>query len=291
MSFHNSIDRTPRILVICIRNAALFPIALLLPVLAAAAPAVPAPATVSKVFVPPSRNEVLIRQYLYEAQDALARDRLTSPKNDNAYAGYQRVLALDPRNEKARAGIKLISRRYLSMAKKAEQEGDFERAIGYARQAQRMAPGYEGSAHMVKYLEQRRSEYDARQLQIAKAGGAGAEVTLKSKGNEYFLAAADVSRRNLVAKAQLAKIAEKAQKLDSRLLIIAKNDGDGRWMYAQMRDSLTSDYRLRANLRVDSQTRIVLLDQPLDAPAPVAGASAITPAATAPAATATTTSP
>lgn len=289
MSFHNSIDRISRALVICIRTAALIPVALVLPALAAA----PATAPVSKVFVPLSRNDVLIRQYLYEAQDALSRDRLTSPKNDNAYAGFQRVLALDPRNEKARAGIKLISRRYLSMAKKAEQDGDFERAIGYARQAQRMAPGYEGSAHMVKYLEQRRSEYDATQMQVAKAGGAGVEVTLKSKGNEYFLAAADVSRRNVVAKAQLAKIAEKAQKLDSRLLIIAKNDGDGRWMYAQMRDSLTSDYRLRANLRVDSQTRIVLLDQPPDAPAPGAAVSAAVPAAltTTTTTTATTTSP
>jgi hypothetical protein len=240
-----------------------------------AATPVQQPAT--RLFVPPSRNEVLIRQYLYEAEDALAHDRLTSPRNDNALAGYQRVLALDPRNEKARSGIKLISRRYLSMAKKAEQDSDFERALGYARQAQRMAPGYEGSSHMVKHLEQRKAAYDAQQMQIVKAGGASAQVTLKSKGNEYFLAAGDVSRRNFTAKAQLAQIAEKAKNLDSRLLILARNDGDGRWIYSQMRDSLTTDYRLRANIRVDSQTRIVLLDQPLESAVQAAPAPATIP--------------
>jgi hypothetical protein len=229
----------------------------------------------AKVFVPPSKNDVLIRQYLYEADDAFARDRLTSPKNDNAYAGYHRVLALDAYNEKARAGLKHISRRYLSMAKKAEQDGDFERAIGYARQAQRIAPGYEGSAHMVQYLEKRRSEYDARQMQVVKAGGAGAKVTLKSKGNEYFIGASDISRRSLVAKAQLAEIALKAKAMDSRIMIVAKNDDDGRWMYAQMRESLTDDYRLRGNIRVDSQVRIILLDQPPEVSTQAANAPTI----------------
>lgn len=260
-----------------LRRTGLVALALAFTNLAVAAAPAPQPvAPAVKLFVPPSKNEVLIRQYLYEAQDALAHDRLTSPRNDNALAGYQRVLALDPRNEKARAGIKLISRRYLSMAKKAEQENDFSRALGYARQAQRMAPGYEGAGHMVKHLQQRKAEYDAQQMQIVKAG-IGAQVTLKSKGNEYFLAAGDVARRNITAKAQLAQIAEKAKNLDSRLLIVAKNDGDGRWIYSQMRDSLTTDYRLRANIRVDSDTRIVLLDQPQEAAAPTANAAIANP--------------
>jgi len=243
-------------------------------------------APTAKTFVPPSRNEVLIRQYLYEAGDALAHGRLIAPKNDNAYAGYQRALALDPHNEKARAGIRQIGNRYLSMAKKAEGENDFEHALAYVRQAQRMAPG-DGSAQWLKDLEQRQEEFEKQQMQVAKTGAAEIKAPLKSKGNEYFLAAGDVSRRNLTAKSQLAQIAEKAQALDSRIQIIAKNDVDGRWIYTQMRDSLTTDYRLRANISVDSQTKIVLLDQPPESAAPsVANSSSTaTPAESAPAIT------
>lgn len=270
MPFHDSLINTRR---------AVFYVGLVLAtmVFGSMTPAAIAVQPTTRVFVPPSKNEVLIRQYLYEADDALARDRLTSPKNDNAYAGYRRVLALDPRNERALAGIKRISRRYLSMAKKAEQDSDFERAIGYAQQAQRMAPGYEGTAHMVKHLQQRKAVYDAQQMQMVKGGAGAVKVTLKSKGNEYFVAASDISRRNVTAKAQLAEIAQKAKEMDSRILILAKNDGDGRWMYAQMRESITDEYRLRGNIRVDSQTKIVLLDQPLASPAPAVKTPAAQP--------------
>jgi len=240
-------------------------------------------APVVKTFIPPSRNEVLIRQYLYEAEDALAHGRLIAPKNDNAYAGYQRALALDPHNEKARAGVRQIGSRYLSMAKKAEADNDFEHALTYARQAQRMAPG-DGPAQLVKDLQQRQDEYEKQQTQIAKSGAGGVKAPLKSKGNEYFLAAGDVSRRNLTAKSQLAQIAEKAQALDSRIQIVAKNDGDGRWIYTQMRDSLATDYRLRANISVDSQAKIVLLDQPPEGAAAPANTATTASAAVAPAA-------
>lgn len=246
------------------------------PVVPAAAAAKPAlPVTVIKPVVVPSRQQVLVRQYLYEAQDAFARGRLMAPKHDNAYAGFQRVLQIDPSNEAARTGIKRISRRYLTLAKTAEQDGDFERAIGYARQAQRIAPGYAGSAHLVQYLERRRAEHDAQEMQQVKAGGAVA-VELVVKGNEYFVGARDVAARSVKAKAQLAAIAQKAKDFDSRILIVAKNDGDGRWIYSQMRDSL-ADYLLRGNIKVDAQTKIILLDQPA-VPATQAAAPATVPA-------------
>lgn len=230
---------------------------------AIALPTVAAPAATAVKAAPPllSKQEVLVRQYLYEAQDAFAHDRLTSPRYDNAYDGYRRVLAIDPHNEKARTGIKHISRRYLSLAKRAQGDGDYAKALGYARQAQRIAPGYDGSAHMVQYLEQQYATQQAQEMQQLKAGIAQQGVTLNVKGNEYFLAQRDVAARNLKARAQLAEIARKIRQYDSRILIAARNDNDGRWIYAQMREALT-DYRLRGNIKHDTQVRIVLLDQP-----------------------------
>jgi len=216
---------------------------------------------VKKIAPLPTRQEALIRQALYEAQDAFGRGRLASPRHDNAYDGYRRVLALDPNNEAARTGIKHISRRYLSLAKTAQAEGDYEKALGFARQAQRVAPGYEGSAHMVQYLEQQYAKQQSQDMQQIKADATQQPVTLNVKGNEYFLVTRDIAAHNVKAKMQLAEIAKKVREYDSRILIAARNDNDGRWIYSQMREALT-DYRLRGNIKTDKQVRIVLLDQP-----------------------------
>ncbi|OSM04322.1 SUMF1/EgtB/PvdO family nonheme iron enzyme [Magnetofaba australis] len=75
---------------------------------AAAPVAPPAPA-------PPQRFDALLAQ----AQANLAKDRLTTPEDDNALEKYERILAQQADNAAARAGIEQIIGRLLEIAKKS----------------------------------------------------------------------------------------------------------------------------------------------------------------------------
>ncbi len=60
-----------------------------------------------------------IDQWLQAADQALREYRLTTPRNENAYAYYRKVIELDPAHEQARAGITRIAKRYAALARRA----------------------------------------------------------------------------------------------------------------------------------------------------------------------------
>jgi len=101
------------------------------PQAAVATPSVPAPAAVRAVKAPPTAPALdgerrgRIRSLLRGAQADIDALRLTTPKGDNAYEKYNAVLALDPANAAARAGIEAIARRYLELARDAARDKDW----------------------------------------------------------------------------------------------------------------------------------------------------------------------
>jgi hypothetical protein len=62
---------------------------------------------------------------------ALSDYRLTTPATHSAYYYYQQVLALDPDNSQATAGVSLIAERYLELATKAFDRGQEKKAQQY----------------------------------------------------------------------------------------------------------------------------------------------------------------
>ncbi len=75
----------------------------------------------------------------------------------------------------------------------------------------------------------------------------------------FALASADLGARNAAIREELAAIARRAREADSRLLIVARNDAEGRWMYQQMREAVDG-YRLRGNIEIAPRPRVVLID-------------------------------
>ncbi len=63
-------------------------------------------------------------------------------------------------------------------------------------------------------------------------------------------------------KNQLAALASRVQESKEYVLIYARNDAEGRWVYQQMREA-SEDYRLRGNIKRHKKPRIVL-DAPLE---------------------------
>jgi hypothetical protein len=95
---------------------------------------------------PSANDRIKIIGLLNNAKFALAENRLMSPANDNAYDRYRRVLALDPRNQKAKDGLREVAARYLGLAGKAAGEDDLSQARSFLEQARRADPSHPGIA-------------------------------------------------------------------------------------------------------------------------------------------------
>jgi hypothetical protein len=72
----------------------------------------------------------------------MARSRLTRPANDNAYQSYRAVLALEPDNAQARAGLERIVDRYLDMARDRLREGRATESLAYIERALEIDPSH-----------------------------------------------------------------------------------------------------------------------------------------------------
>jgi serine/threonine-protein kinase PpkA len=81
----------------------------------------------------PFRDQKRIDQLLHTAQAALADNRLALPADNSASYSYQKVLELDPDNSQARDGMTHIADRYLALAQKAVEKGQYTKAKQYVQ--------------------------------------------------------------------------------------------------------------------------------------------------------------
>ncbi len=191
---------------------------------------------------PTMTSEQRLQQWLDEQLDladiAIEQNRLMRPKGRSAYDIYRAILDIVPNNAQALAGFKRISRRYLSLAKAANDSGDYDLADTYLTRSMKLQPNSADSAALLQYFKTSRA--------VAK--------------NEYRLDASQLSLRNEAAIAQLALIANQAKRWHSRLTIFCRNDAEGRWMYQQLKNQALG-YRFRANIEIGPQPKVILLDQ------------------------------
>ncbi len=89
-----------------------------------------------------SAQQLQIQQLLARAQQALRRDRLTSPLEDNAYSYYLQILSLDETNAQAQQGLTILADRYLHLARAGLAAGNMSRAKTLVHRAGLVSPGY-----------------------------------------------------------------------------------------------------------------------------------------------------
>lgn len=176
-----------------------------------------------------------ISRLLTLAEQALARDRLRWPAEDNAYDWYQQVLAIDELNSEAHWGMQRITRRYFELAEEAYTSGRPARAEQMLKGALQVAAT---PAQVERIREAHRDAY---------------------RDNTFALSPQALSRRSDNVLQQLADIATRAREQASRLLIVARSDAEGRWIYQQMRAAVDG-YRLRGNIEVGDHPHVVLID-------------------------------
>lgn len=191
---------------------------------------------------PVSAKQKTVNHLLAEAEYALSQNRLLLPIEDNAFDRFQSVLLLEPGNKSARTGLQTISLRYVELARASIGRAQYAQAQAYIKNARDVDPQSPLLAEA--------------QAQLQRAKAAQPPVAAYQPGpNEHLLNAQELSRKSSAIIAQLTHLAKKAQTTGDLVIIFARNDAEGRWVYGQMRDAL-GDYLLRGDIKIATQPRI-----------------------------------
>ena len=95
-----------------------------------------------------------IARLVARAEQQLADGRLTAPKDDNAFASFEAVLALDPGHQRAIEGVQRIARRYAVLAEEKRAQGEHTEAQRLIEQGLAVVPGDRALLALRKALSQ-----------------------------------------------------------------------------------------------------------------------------------------
>lgn len=191
---------------------------------------------------PFTRQQQTIQRLLADADYALSQNRLLSPIEDNAFDRFRTVLLLDPGNKSAQTGLQAVALRYIELARNSIARGQYPQAQSYINNARSIDPASPLLAETAAYL--RREQAARPSAPVYKAGP-----------NEHLLDLQELTRKSPAIISRLTQLAQKAKDSGDLVMIYARNDAEGRWIYAQMREAL-EDFLLRGDIRIASQPRI-----------------------------------
>lgn len=172
---------------------------------------------------------------LFQAEEALRQDRLTTPTDDSAYDYYGEVLRQEPRQQEARRGMERIVDRYLMLARDAIDAREWNRAKTMLDRASFVDADHVGIDALAAQLESLRS---AEQRVLDLDGTA-----LKQRG-EYLAA-------------RIRGFGRFARAANARVTIRVPDDATGRWVYGQL-DEAPGSRRIRAHIMLGSPFEIVV---------------------------------
>lgn len=175
----------------------------------------------------------IIADILFEAAYALDDNKLLLPAGDNAYDRYLEVLSVEPANAVALAGIQNIVLRYVELADGAMAIGQYDEAEKFLERGASIEPASDS------ILAARSRLVLARTVEI----------------NFVELDPDGLNDQSLETMLLLSEIAESVKLAGATVLITARTDAEGRWIYKTMRESL-GGYRLRGDIVLGNQPGI-----------------------------------
>ena len=205
--------------------------------------------------------EAAIEDLLNRADADVKANRLMTPTNNNAYDRYQAVLLLDKGNQRASEGIRAIAERYRILARAKLSQKNFSGARVLLKKAVTVDGQTAVNTRLAKVIRQSENDYQrallaAQQVQPTEAPESDlAQRVFKLNPN-------DLSQRNSQMVAELKSLGQRVQGTKEYVMIYARNDAEGRWIYQQMRKA-SNGYRLRGNIKHHRKPRVVL-EKPLD---------------------------
>lgn len=209
----------------------------------AAAPPPPAPSP-----PPLTPRQRTVNALLDDAESAMAQGRFSLPAHDNAHDRFRAVQLLDPGNKQAQAGLHSILLVYVDRVQQSLSAGRLHAAAADLRQAEQLFPGTELLPPLRAELERR-----SRAVEVA------AKTPVPADGRERIaLPAQPLAEKREEVKQLLVQLAHRVRQSDESIMIYARSDAEGRWIYKTMKDAV-DDYRIRGDIRITRQPAVELL--------------------------------
>ncbi len=196
-----------------------------------------------------SARKNLEDKFLKEAEIAFRAGKFFEPGHDNAYDRFQTVLMLNPQNSLARSGVQAILLSYSEGIRDEVKNGRAAKAAYMLKQAELRFPAN-------PLLMELKKEIAA--LKIREEEMLLANEPEESERVEYPLPTGALSRRSATVAAYLSRIAQRLRETDESVMIYARTDAEGRWIYGQLKDAVPG-YRVRGDIRIAQSPKITIL--------------------------------
>lgn len=173
---------------------------------------------------------------LEKGDHALKDNRLLTPIDNCAYDFYREALKVAPDHPAALHGLQRIAERYVAMAEQAAEKGQYAAARKSLDRARLVDPDLDSIANAETQIQLRST----------------------AQRDHTSLNTDQLTSHNPALSGVLKTLGAKAKARDAWVIIRARNDAEGRWIYQQMADS-PGDRRIRAELTLGSPPGVDLL--------------------------------
>ena len=189
-------------------------------------------------------QQKVVERLLSEADYCLSQNKLLNPITDNAHDRYRSVLLMDPQNERAKLGLQTLSMRFVEQARTAAKRGNLSEAQSLIRYA--------------RGIDNNPVVQDAAETLRKQVASTPAPKPYQASEGEVVLDAKLLQAKDAQITSQLTGVAKKAKDTDQFVLIIARTDAEGRWVYQQLRNAVPG-YLVRGDIKLGSPTRVKLV--------------------------------
>ncbi len=189
----------------------------------------------------------VIQNNLDKGQQALQTDRLTLPKKDCAVYYFEAVLAADPDNSEANAGLDSVVRRYMHLAAQAHDNGNDHQASSWLKRAEEVRGPTKKTTSMRSDLKKTPKGQNNREIAYLPA-------------NDYLLSREDLDARGSDIVKHLQGIARRAESRERAVLVVARDKAEGDWIVAIMNDAVPG-YVLKTRIQIASRPAVILMSE------------------------------
>ena len=193
-------------------------------------PSITVPETETPVSLPPADPRIAL--LLDQAHFAYVQDRLTTPIENNAYLKYLQVLSINPNNSMANQGIAEIVEKYLAWAMDAAAIQNYRKAWAYVTKANSVDENHPNIQSVSELIKKR---------QLAK------HMT-------FTLSGPRLEKRSVSILEELQEIAAFIEEHKASIVITARSDEEGRWIYQRL--NYASENRIRATFELNSIPKV-----------------------------------
>lgn len=198
-------------------------------------------------FAQSSAPQKLVDRVLLKADKAYAAQRYTQPQHDNAFDRYTAVLMIEPRNVRALQGLKKVRNAYIDLAEQELAVGSHAHAQAFLALLKERYPKDDKVAKLgVKMRKYRRQAAPANVV----------DMTAKT----FVLDRHQLAGRGAEITGLLKDIAARVATTHESVMISARSDSEGRWIY-QIMNAATPTYRVRGDIKI-SRTPTIKLQSP-----------------------------